>query len=135
VIFAIASGQLPVEPEGINVRQILDQRLWELCNRCWRKNPSLRPSMKELLEVISQPWQDDLPHDMATEIQQHVPDITMATGDGQYPWWQLRWREASNIPSQWKREGRDCFLVFNPFSRHKLNVNLMHGFTLKGVQS
>jgi len=134
-MLAIASGQLPAEPEGIKARQILDQRLWELCNRCWRKYPSLRPSMRELLEDIKKQRQDDLLHNTATDIQQHVPDIAMAVGEGQYPWWQPIWLEASNIPSQWKRKGRECFAVFNPFSTHQVDMNLMHEFKVKGARS
>jgi hypothetical protein len=135
MMLAIVNGQLPAVPEGINTRQILDQRLWEPCKRCWRKYPSLWPSMRELLEDIKKQRQDDLLHNTATEIRQHVPDIAMAIGEGQYPWWQPRWLETSNIPSQWKREGRECFVVFNPFSTHRLDMNLLHGFKLKGAQS
>jgi serine/threonine protein kinase len=53
VMMAIANGELPPAPQGLRTMPIARQKLWELCNKCWLKDPLLRPSMSDLLNLES----------------------------------------------------------------------------------
>ncbi|KAI5116585.1 hypothetical protein M0805_009228 [Coniferiporia weirii] len=56
VMFAIIQGQLPSLPEYFitGTATPTELALWDLCRKCWHKNPSLRPTMVEVNHELSQ---------------------------------------------------------------------------------
>jgi len=52
VMFAIVQGQLPAKPQimGSSLDASIRSYMWEICCRCWIKDPIERPSIAELLE-------------------------------------------------------------------------------------
>jgi serine/threonine protein kinase len=151
VMVAIISGTLPTPPEGLEGRPTLDKKLWELSKKCWIKYPLRRPLMKDLLEVVDNCLQGGLSvQDRAPETHEPVPATGIMTVENQEPipaigkqsrnpWWQQTWLYADNVPSQWKKEiytdTTECFLVFNPHSLRRLNMDLMHELPMQGVSS
>jgi hypothetical protein len=77
-MFAIAQGQLPLEPESPDARPALDpidRYLWTLCIACWITPASLRPSIVHVLEDITKYRQGDPdPPSPVSAIEHPVPD-------------------------------------------------------------
>jgi serine/threonine protein kinase len=77
VMFAITQDQLPLEPQDLDARSALDQKLWTLCKKCWSRTPSLRPSMVHVLEDVNEYGQDDSdPPSRAAGDEEHVSVLT-----------------------------------------------------------
>lgn len=54
VMIAIMNHDLPTPPEGLMNMSILDQSLWRLCNKCWRRAPVLRPTITNIVDEINE---------------------------------------------------------------------------------
>ncbi|TDL14288.1 kinase-like protein [Rickenella mellea] len=52
VLIIVVGGGLPNPPRDIKNRPPIDQSLWELCKRCWNKEPSLRPTMSSIVAEL-----------------------------------------------------------------------------------
>ncbi|KAI9433953.1 ras guanine nucleotide exchange factor domain-containing protein [Lactarius indigo] len=52
VPLVILDGSLPTRPEGDVTTKGLTDAMWELMNRCWRREPESRPKMPEIRETI-----------------------------------------------------------------------------------
>ncbi|KAH9039389.1 ras guanine nucleotide exchange factor domain-containing protein [Lactarius hengduanensis] len=48
----IRDGTLPTRPEGDIITKGLTDAMWDLMNRCWRREPESRPKMPEIRETI-----------------------------------------------------------------------------------
>ncbi|KAH9057104.1 ras guanine nucleotide exchange factor domain-containing protein [Lactarius deliciosus] len=48
----IRDGTLPTRPEGDTITKGLTDAMWDLMNRCWRREPESRPKMPEIRETI-----------------------------------------------------------------------------------
>lgn len=54
VLGEILCGQRPRRPEGqIYVDRGLDDKTWILIQRCWSEKPADRPTIDEVLEILS----------------------------------------------------------------------------------
>jgi hypothetical protein len=53
VMFAIMNGLLPTAPDRLEDGPICDQILWNMCQRCWLQDPSLRPLMGDIVAGIN----------------------------------------------------------------------------------
>ncbi|TDL15450.1 kinase-like protein [Rickenella mellea] len=49
VLIKIAGGGSPNPPKDIRSRPPTDQSLWDLCKRCWHKEPASRPTMSSIV--------------------------------------------------------------------------------------
>ena len=49
---AIRCGRRPKRPSGRLVHHGLDDRLWNLINRCWAQNPQDRPLASDILQEL-----------------------------------------------------------------------------------
>lgn len=52
LIEAVKSGQRPSRPNGRLVHHGLDDRLWNLINRCWAQSPLDRPSASYIVQEL-----------------------------------------------------------------------------------
>lgn len=57
VPIVIRDGLLPTRPEDNDSTKGLTEAMWDLMNRCWRRDPESRPMMPEIREAV----QDMLP--------------------------------------------------------------------------
>jgi son of sevenless-like protein len=64
VPIVIRDGSLPTRPEDNNTTKGLTEPMWDLMNRCWRRDPESRPKMPEIREAI----QDMLPMRSTSQI-------------------------------------------------------------------
>jgi serine/threonine protein kinase len=49
-----AVNERPRRPEGYEVERWLTDDLWALLQRCWAKQPDLRPTMKDVVSVLTE---------------------------------------------------------------------------------
>jgi serine/threonine protein kinase len=62
VLHLIMDAQMPLRPRDVS--HIPDDNMWAICQRCWKKNPSDRPSMRAVARMVDAAWilcEDDLP--------------------------------------------------------------------------
>jgi hypothetical protein len=131
----IVNGGIPSTPPDLDSREILYQRLWELCKKCWIKSPSLRPSMRDILADICRYGQGDFTsQDSPLVIQQQMSQPSI-DGKDQYPWWRLRSLDIDKVPSQWKTQMSDYAIVYNPYSSTVIPLTLMHEIKFKKTRS
>ena len=48
----IRDGTLPTRPEDGIIAKGLTDSMWDLMNRCWRREPDSRPNLPEIREAI-----------------------------------------------------------------------------------
>lgn len=53
VILAIANGEIPPRPSLPTLHTSIPDGIWELCVECWVKLPEHRPSMAEIVNVLT----------------------------------------------------------------------------------
>lgn len=52
VMHRLVMGRLPLRPSEESTLSRMTDAWWEICTSCWRRQPSARPSMKDLMETV-----------------------------------------------------------------------------------
>lgn len=52
VLGRLVKGKLPTRPTGQSTQFHLSDAWWKICTSCWRRDPSSRPTMKDVIEKI-----------------------------------------------------------------------------------
>ncbi|KAI5997621.1 kinase-like domain-containing protein [Pisolithus orientalis] len=52
VMHRLVMGRLPLRPSEESTLSHMPDAWWEICTSCWQREPSARPSMKDLMETV-----------------------------------------------------------------------------------